>query len=46
MRRAKRRWLTLISLAAGTLSASGCNLADQIAETVRLALSIADVWVS
>lgn len=42
MQTSKTRWAGLVTLASGTLFASTC---DAVTETVRLALSIANVWV-
>jgi|YNPNPStandDraft_1061719.scaffolds.fasta_scaffold226537_2 hypothetical protein len=42
MRRAKKVLLAL--MAGGCLLESGCDLAEQILETIRLAFGIADIW--
>ena len=44
MKRYNRRLLTLTMLASGALLASGCNVTDQILETIRFAFGIVDIW--
>ncbi len=46
MTRAKRRWtLLLLALSGGMLLSGGCDVADAVLETIRLAFNIVDVWV-
>jgi hypothetical protein len=42
MWKSKRRIAALVALSSGTLLASTCDL---VAETIRLAFGIVDVWV-
>jgi hypothetical protein len=40
-----RRLMVLSALAGGLLLAQSCSVADAVVETIRLALSIVNVWV-
>lgn len=45
MRLQLRQFARLIALSSGMLLASGCDVAEQVAATIRSAFRIVDVWV-